>query len=184
MTVLIAIAALVAVGFVLVKATGGGSGGGGNLSFSDIEGYASSAGFSGDDLNTAVAIALAESSGNPSAAGDATLGGSYGLWQINLKAHPEYTEAALMDPQTNANAAFAIYQAAGNGFSRWSTFNSGAYAQYLPAASSDQSADATPAPGSAPDDNPDAGVSLASSSTFEDPAGDAGGGDDQGDSDG
>jgi hypothetical protein len=115
---------------------------GGNLSSSDISGYASNAGFSGADLNTAVAIALAESSGNPAAVGDLAItpGGSIGLWQINLKAHPEYTAQQLTDPQSNANAAYAIYQAAGNSFSPWSTFNGGAYAQYLPSTQPDSSA--------------------------------------------
>jgi hypothetical protein len=106
----------------------------GKLNFAQIQGYASNAGFSGDDLNTACAIALAESSGNPNVTGDLTVtpGGSIGLWQINLKAHPEYTAAQLVDPQTNANAAYAIYSAAG-GFTPWTTFNTGAYEAYLPA---------------------------------------------------
>jgi hypothetical protein len=111
---------------------------GGNLSFAQIQNYASNAGFSGDDLNTATAIALAESSGNPNAAGDPTLGGSYGLWQINLAAHPEYTAQALYDPQTNANAAYAIYSAAGGQFTPWTTFNTGAYEAYLQNGSSTQ----------------------------------------------
>ena len=105
---------------------------GGNLTFAQIQSYASNAGFSGDDLNTAVAIALAESSGNPNAAGDPTLGGSYGLWQVNLKAHPEYTAQQLYDPQTNANAAFTVYSVAQSSFTPWTTFNSGAYEAYLP----------------------------------------------------
>lgn len=127
----------------------------GKLSFSDLQGYAANAGFSGDDLNTACAIALAESSGNPSAVGDLNItpGGSIGLWQINLKAHPEYNANELTDPQTNANAAFAVYSAAG-GFSPWSTYNSGAYQSYLPASTSPTSdgadttqvADATDSP--------------------------------------
>jgi soluble lytic murein transglycosylase-like protein len=111
---------------------------GGNLSYSEIQGYASAAGFTGDDLDTATAIALAESSGNPNAAGDATKGGSYGLWQINLAAHPEYTAEELYDPQTNANAAYVVYSSASNGFSPWTTFNNGAYQAYLQGDSSSQ----------------------------------------------
>lgn len=107
----------------------------GKLSFSGLQSYASNAGFSGDDLNTACAVALAESSGNPGAVGDlnVTPGGSIGLWQVNLKAHPEYTADQLKDPQTNANAAYAIYQAAGDAFTPWTTFNTGAYLAYVPA---------------------------------------------------
>ncbi len=95
-----------------------------------IAGYARNAGFTGIDLGIAVAIAYAESSGNEQAIGDLDLGVSVGLWQINLAAHPEYSQDELLDPQTNANAAFAIYSAAGNSFSPWTTFNNGAYQNY------------------------------------------------------
>jgi soluble lytic murein transglycosylase-like protein len=124
----------------------------GVLSQSDVMNYAQTAGFSGDDLNTAVAIAQAESSFNPNAVGDLNItpGGSIGLWQVNLKAHPEYTAAQLQDAQTNANAAYAIYQAAGNAFSPWTTYNTGAYAKYLPSApASDTTGATTAATGSA-----------------------------------
>jgi hypothetical protein len=99
----------------------------------DIGMYAANAGFVGGDLQVAVAVALAESSGYADVVGDllVTPGGSVGLWQINLKAHPQYTRAQLMDPQTNANAAFSIYQAAGNEFTPWSTYGNGAYANYI-----------------------------------------------------
>ena len=108
----------------------------GNLSASQIAQYAANAGFSGDDLATAVAIALAESSGNPNANGDTNLtpGGSIGLWQINLKAHPEFAQLDLTDPQTNADAAYAVYQAAGYNFQPWSTYKSGRFLQYFDAA--------------------------------------------------
>jgi hypothetical protein len=103
--------------------------------------YAQNAGFTGQALITAVAIALAESSGNsnvynPETTAGAPPGeGSYGLWQIYLNDHPEYAGVNLYDPQTNANAAFALYSAAG-GFTPWTTYNSGAYQAYLiPAAS-------------------------------------------------
>src|SRR5882724_2163480 len=112
----------------------------GLLSPADIQVYAANAGFSGQDLATAVAIALAESfpSGNPNsynpetkAAGGTPPGqGSYGLWQIYLKKHPEFAGANLYDPQINANAAFSIYSRRG-GFSDWSTYTSGAYQSYL-----------------------------------------------------
>lgn len=100
--------------------------------------YASNAGFSGPDMATAVAIALAESSGNPNsynpetaAKGGTPIGkGSYGLWQIYLRDHPEFAGWNLYDPQTNANAAFSIYQRKG-GFTDWSTFTQGTYAKYL-----------------------------------------------------
>ena|ERR1700691_4065073 len=105
------------------------------LSPSQIAQYAANAGFSGTALQNAVAIALAESGGNPSIIGDTnvTPGGSVGLWQINLAAHPEYSAADLLDPQANADAAFAVYQQSGGQFTPWTTFNTGAFAPFLPA---------------------------------------------------
>jgi hypothetical protein len=119
-----------------------------NLSASQIAQYAAAAGFSGNDLATAVAIAMAESQGgNPNAyfsepqdvpghygrlsPNDGL--GSYGLWQIYLAAHPEFAGENLLDPQTNANAAYSIYAIAG-GFTPWSTYTQNLYQQYMPAA--------------------------------------------------
>jgi hypothetical protein len=105
----------------------------GRLNAAQIAQLASNAGFTEQDLATAVAVALAESGGkvdayNPeTAAGTPEGKGSYGLWQIYLKMHPEYTPAALLDPQTNANAAFKIYQQRGETFAAWSTYTNGAY---------------------------------------------------------
>jgi hypothetical protein len=95
------------------------------LNADDINYYAFGAGFDGADLDTAVQIALKESSGRTDAVGDLTLGRSIGLWQINLHYHPEYDEESLKDPAVNAAAAFKIYQAAGNSFTPWSTYNGG-----------------------------------------------------------
>jgi len=123
------------------RGLGGGLGGGLGLSSNiltaaQINYYAQTAGFSGSDLATAVAIALAESSGNaaiynPETQAGAPAGkGSYGLWQIYLNKHPEFAGVNLYDPQTNANAAYSIYSAAG-GFSPWTTYKSGKYQQFL-----------------------------------------------------
>lgn len=111
----------------------------GKLSAQDIAVYARSAGFSGDDLTQAVAIALAESNGNPNAynpetaAGTPQGQGSYGLWQIYLKAHPEFAGFDLYDPLQNANAAYQIW--AQSGFGAWSTYKNGAYQAFLDTAS-------------------------------------------------
>jgi hypothetical protein len=123
-------------GYALGFFRGGGVVSMSNLTAAQIATVASNAGFSGDDLVIAVAIALAESSGNPNAHGDVKLGtgtGSFGLWQIYADAHPEYGPdfSALYDPQKNANAAFEIYQGRGGTFQDWSTFKSGAYTAYL-----------------------------------------------------
>lgn len=118
------------------------SGGGMNLNAFDIAYYAKMAGFSGQDLAIATAIALAESSGNPIAYNPETKAkggtpdglGSFGLWQIYKKAHPEYASVDLFDPQINANAAYAIYLA--RGFQPWSTYGNNAYQAHLDVASS------------------------------------------------
>lgn len=109
----------------------------GNLSPAEIAGYAQNAGFTGSDLTLAVAVALAESSGNPNAIGDLsiTAGGSIGLWQINKHWHPEFNGQNLSDPQTNANAAFSVYRGAGNSFQPWSTYKNGLSAELLAKAS-------------------------------------------------
>jgi hypothetical protein len=101
-----------------------------------VQSYAEAAGFSGSDLNVATAIALAESSGNPTAYNPETSHGtpagqgSYGLWQIYLKAHPEFSSVNLYDPAANAAAAYHIYSQAG-GFHPWTSYTSGAYQNYL-----------------------------------------------------
>jgi hypothetical protein len=113
-----------------------------NLSPAQIAEYAAAAGFTGNDLVTAVAIALAESGGNSSnynkepqdvpgkfnRSSSSDGRGSYGLWQIYLAAHPEFAGANLMDPQTNAAAAYSLY--AVEGFHPWSTYTSGEYGMY------------------------------------------------------
>lgn len=109
---------------------------GGLLTASDIAQFAASAGFTGNDLRTAVAIALAESGGNPNAYGD--LGQyccSYGLWQINSFYHPEFGPdfSVLYDPSANASAAYSVYARAGNSFSPWTTYSTGKYLTYLSA---------------------------------------------------
>jgi hypothetical protein len=114
----------------------------GLLSIPDIVRVAVNAGFSGADLVTAVAVALAESRGNPQAKGDIDIpqagSASYGLWQINSYWHPEYGPdfTTLYDPQTNANAAYAIYAAAGNRFTPWSTYKTGVYSSFVSAVES------------------------------------------------
>ena len=114
--------------------------------FNELVTLAQNAGFT--DVSTAAAVALAESGGDPQAYNrepqDAPGGhtnkygrvsaddglGSYGLWQIYLAAHPEFSGQDLTDPQINANAALKVYYDSG-GFSAWSTYKSGKYQEYL-----------------------------------------------------
>ena len=136
-TVIVAAIILSVAAFLLIEVSNGSIMN--KLSFSDLLTLAKNAGFSGQDAVTAAGIALAESSGNPraynpEAAANAPTGkGSYGLWQIFLNAHPEFSGMDLYDSTVNAQAAFSVYQAAGNSFSPWSTFNNGQYASLIPA---------------------------------------------------
>lgn len=55
---------------------------------------------------------------------------SYGLWQINQRAHPQYTATQLYALVGNVRAAIAISSNGAN-FKPWTTFALGAYVQYL-----------------------------------------------------
>ncbi len=103
----------------------------GNLSPGQVAQYALRAGLSAQQAVTATAIALAESGGNPTSQGDQ--GTSYGLWQIHWTVHPQFDPSKLFDPAYNA---FAMAQLSGNGsnWTPWTTYNNGAYQQYLPTA--------------------------------------------------
>lgn len=102
--------------------------------------YARAAGFSSQDAVIATAIAGPESGYDTEAINKANKDGSkdYGLWQINSK-NTAYVDSNFFppgdgwsNPSVNAKAAKAIYDA--QGWRAWSTFRSGAYAPYLPAA--------------------------------------------------
>lgn len=98
----------------------------------EIARVANDAGFRGVDLTTAVAVVLAESSGNARAHALTSREDSRGWFQINVWAHPEFASVDLYDPTANARAAFAIWQKSGWG--PWSTHNTGAYLLYWPTA--------------------------------------------------
>lgn len=112
---------------------------GAKVGTSDVVQVARAAGFSGEDLAIAVAIAYAESGGNPNAVGDQALapsnGPSIGLWQINIgtRANPGYASWNLTDPLTNAQVAYTLYQQGGGSFRPWSTFDprNGSTPRYL-----------------------------------------------------
>lgn len=90
--------------------------------------YAAGAGFTGAGLADAIAVALAESGGNPKAVhvnADKYRSRDRGLWQINDHWHPEVSDAAAFDPARCAAAAFRI-SGGGRSWSAWSTWKSGA----------------------------------------------------------
>jgi hypothetical protein len=98
------------------------------LTLAQLRALAKRVGF--PDPNLAAAVAMAESGGRPDIVGDVNLGRSIGLWQINLRAHPEYFEAALIDPLANARAAFAV-SGGGATWLPWTTFREGLHKPYL-----------------------------------------------------
>jgi hypothetical protein len=104
--------------------------------------HAYDAGFRGSALTTAVAVALAESGGDPHAHNAVPPDDSYGLWQVNMigslgpdrrRAFHLTSDAALFDPAVNARAAWSI-SGHGTAFQPWSTYTNGAYRAHLAAA--------------------------------------------------
>jgi peptidoglycan hydrolase CwlO-like protein len=117
-----------------------------NSGFSDARGsnvltpqqiavVAQKAGFTGSNLVIAVAVALAESGGNVNAHGDVTIGGSFGLWQVYCKAHPDLIppdnpdSVAWYDPYQNARWAYKI--SGGSNWHPWSTYIHGTYQAFM-----------------------------------------------------
>jgi hypothetical protein len=104
------------------------------LKASEIRGYAAKAGFTGADLDIAVAVALAESGGNTEAHNSKPPDDSYGLWQINMlgamgpdrrKRFGLTSNQQLFDPATNARVAYGIWKSQGwdKGWTTYGTKN-------------------------------------------------------------
>ena len=102
------------------------------LSASEIADVAAAAGFdkSKDMLTTAVAVALAESSGRTAAV--SSTGCCHGLWQINTEVHP-YSKAQMQDPAQNAAAAWSISKQ-GTTWKPWSAYTNKSYLMFMPTA--------------------------------------------------
>ena len=89
------------------------------MSAAQIAQVAYNAGWRGEELVTATAVALAESSGRYWIVNGI---GCVGLWQINVPVHPQYTTADMKVPAKNASAARAIYAGAGNKWTPWEAY--------------------------------------------------------------
>lgn len=112
------------------------------------------------DPDTAAAVAMAESRGDPAArlvvtpAQAANYNAthpngprhgqerSFGLWQINTLAHPQYDEVKLLDPDYCADAAFAI-SSGGENWHPWSTYTGGMFKRFMPLPPDDLAPNAT-----------------------------------------
>jgi surface antigen len=100
------------------------------LTRSQVAQYAAQAGFKGNALTIALAVAQAESSFRTDAINHNTNGSTdYGLWQIN-SIHG-YSSSQLMNPLYNAQAAYKI-SGSGSNWQPWTTYNTGAYLKYMP----------------------------------------------------
>lgn len=108
------------------------------LSRSQLTGLAQSVGFTGSDVQVAVAVAFAESGGNPGATNMKGRDESYGLWQINMEGPlgPDRRRKfgitdnyQLLQPAVNAKAARIIHKE--SGWYAWSTFQDGAYKEFM-----------------------------------------------------
>jgi hypothetical protein len=142
------------------------------LSREEIRAAASKAGFSGDDLTVAVAVALAESGGDTTSHNtDSSTGdNSYGLWQINMLGSmgPERRKRfnlksndELFNADTNARAAYGIWKT--QGWAKgWTTYKSGKYRLYMTPSERDSvSSSDTSTAASATPPNPILGVGDA-----------------------
>lgn len=106
--------------------------------FDQLKTLAESVGVPAKDGDSAklAAIALAESSGNPTAVNSST---ATGLWQIRwsvwgsqlTKAGIATSQQALTDPATNAKAMKYVIDH--QGVTAWSTYTSGAWKKFIPA---------------------------------------------------
>ena len=109
------------------------------LTAEQIARHAYQAGFRGDGLTVAVAVALAESAGDPRAHNGTPPDNSYGLWQINMygglgperrRLYDLDSNRELFDPEVNAEVANDISND-GRDFTPWTTYTSGLYRRFL-----------------------------------------------------
>ncbi|WP_158882641.1 transglycosylase SLT domain-containing protein [Amycolatopsis anabasis] len=109
------------------------------LSAEEIAQHAYRAGFRGQGLTTAVAVALAESGGNTRAHNGTPPDNSYGLWQINMlgsmgpERRRQYHLSSNNELFNAADNARVAYQISGHGknWGPWSTYTNGAYRKHL-----------------------------------------------------
>lgn len=106
------------------------------LSAAQIAAVAKAAGFTGNDLTIAVAVAYGESGGKPNAVNhntDSKKSTDFGLWQIN-----DYWNADILrmgswsNPADNARMAYAVYKR--QGWKAWYAYSNGSYLAHMPKA--------------------------------------------------
>lgn len=100
------------------------------LTAQEIAGAAQQAGFTGQDLVIAVAVAFAESSGETTQVHPNDDGSTdYGLWQINTVHGSLLNQGDKFNPIDNARMAYTVWR--DSGWGAWTTYNTGAYLPYM-----------------------------------------------------
>lgn len=102
------------------------------LTYAQLEGLWIKAGGPRNQAAIAAAIAEAESGGDANQYNPTDNGGtqtSWGLWQVSHGDHSPYPN--WNDPLQNAKYAVAKYHGAGNNFTPWGTYDSGAYRAFI-----------------------------------------------------
>lgn len=103
------------------------------LTYAQMEGYAIKAGWPRSEAPIVAAIGEAESGGNTDAVNPRDNNGrqsSFGWLQISNGTHSP-PSPNWADPATNAALGYAKYKAAGDKFTDWGTYDSGAYRSYV-----------------------------------------------------
>lgn len=100
------------------------------LNFQEAKQFAQQAGFQGPKADLMAAIAMAESYGWTNAYNGVGRDDSYGITQINAKAHGDIAKEAYNNPLRAMQLAFDVSKG-GTNFSPWTTYTSGAYKKYL-----------------------------------------------------
>jgi hypothetical protein len=103
------------------------------LTDAELAAVCEEAGFIGDALVTAIAIALAESGGRTDAVnvtGNTPPSRDRGLFQINDYWHPEIDDDCAFDALCNASAAYDISEG-GDNWQPWSAYQAGTYEAFL-----------------------------------------------------
>lgn len=117
---------------VRLAAPGPSAGHTAGLSGQQVVKAAYAAGFRGDDLVIAAAVAKAESQWNPLAKNSNTNGSTdYGLFQINSVHEAILSRGDWRNPADNARMAYQVWSDAGQRWGPWVTFWKGTYKQYV-----------------------------------------------------
>lgn len=103
------------------------------LSRAEIADVMRRAGWPESAIPVGVAIALAESGGNPRAVNTKNRNGSrdYGLFQINTVHGSLLKQGDWSDPVDNAKMALKVYRDSGSKWRPWATYNSGSYRKFF-----------------------------------------------------